>query len=272
MFKFLNTVEQKPKIQVKKPDFTVFASMSVHRTVDPDAMNSMVELMMCPNPRFVFSRRRGDALLARSRSIEASRFLLNTDYPVFLSLDDDISYDPLDIVKLVRLVHDEGLDIVGAPYVLKTEGGGQLTTKLLPDQNSIVLGKGGGVYEVNCVATGMMAISRRVFQKMVDESPNYPKYHPNNIPFCSTGMDKGITGFYPFFDTFSEYIEENKKTVFLSEDWGYAIKAKNLGFKVWCDSTIKLSHWGRYGYDWSDFKRPKKEDLESLVYSEKFAG
>lgn len=261
MFKFLNTIQERPKVQVKKPDFSVFATMCIHRQIDPESFNSLLELLHCPNPRFTFSKRRGDALIDRARSMEASRFLLKSNAEVLLFLDDDIVYRPEDAVQLVRDVYDNNLDIVGGAYTLKTEGGGQLTTKLLPDSKSITLGKGGGLYEVRSVATGFMAIHRRVFEKLSQDK--------EKMPFCSV---KEMEGFWPFFQPYPKYIEENKKTFYLSEDWAFCERSREVGFKVWLDSTIKLRHAGRATYSWDDFVREPKKDIESLVYSEKFDG
>lgn len=253
---FLKTVKETPKPAKTGPDFTVFATMCIHRHVDPESFNSLLELLHCPNPRFSFSKRRGDALIDRARSMEASRFLLKSNAEVLLFLDDDIIYDPLDAVKMVRHVH-EGKDIVGGAYTLKTEGGGQFTTKLLPETKSIVMGEGGGLYEVRMVATGFMAVHRRVFEKV-----------SKKIPFCSV---REMDGFWPFFQPFPKFIEENNKWFYLSEDWAFCERAREEGFKVWLDSTIKLKHAGRTTYSWDDFTREPKKDVKSLVYSEKFS-
>lgn len=249
----IKAMEIKPKV-----DFKVFATMCIHRFLDVDAITSLITLLQCPNPRFMFSRRRGDALIDRARAMEASRFLLKSDAEVFLSLDDDISYDPMDMVKLVRHVKEGDLDIVGAPYVLKTEGGGHLTSKLLPEHKTITLGKGGGIVQVRAVATGCMAVHRRVFERLAKD-----------LPFCST---KEMDGFWPFFQPFPHYVEENKKWFYASEDWAFCIKAEQAGFKIWLDTSIKLQHAGRTTYSFDDFVRPPKEEIESLLYTEKFDG
>ena len=36
---------------------------------------------------------------------------------------------------------------------------------------------------------------------------------------------------------------------FLGEDYFFCWKAKQLGYKLWCDSRIKVGHVGEYVYD-----------------------
>jgi len=34
----------------------------------------------------------------------------------------------------------------------------------------------------------------------------------------------------------------------ISEDFGFCMKAREYGFKIWCDPTIKLYHWGEHRF------------------------
>lgn len=242
-------VAQKPKI-----DFKVFATMCIHRTIDPEAFHSMVPLLVCPNPKFVFSKRRGDALIDRARAMEASRFLFDKQFEVLLFLDDDIIYNYEDAIKVCRAVH-EGCDIVGGAYTLKTDGGEQFNVKFLTENKTIPFGTDGGLAEVRLVSTGFMAIHRRVFEKMAE-----------TMPLCVAQKAK----FYPFFQPYPKEIDG--KWYYLSEDWAFCERARDLGFKIWCDTTVKIKHAGRYVYDWDDFQRGKKQQTDSFIYSENIPG
>jgi hypothetical protein len=183
--------------------------------------------------------------------MEASRFLAS-DNDVCLFLDDDIVFDARDAISICREAN-ERKSIVGAAYTLKQEGGGQFTTKLLKENRSLPFGKDGGVHEVNMLATGFMAIHRSVFEAMA-----------KTMPLCECGE----MNFYPFFQPFPAKIEGRQ--LYLSEDWAMNFRAKNLGFKIWCDTRIKLLHAGRKLYSWDDFRHGKPEEIESFVYSERF--
>lgn len=239
---------------VQKKTLKVFATMCVHRQIDPETFGSMMTLLMYPSPKFVLSRRRGDALICRARGMEASRFFLNSDADVLLFVDDDIIFKPEDATSICQEA-DERKAIVGGAYVLKQPGGGQFTTKLLKENKSLPFGKSGGIHEVRLVATGFMAISRAVFTEL-----------SKTTPLCKT--QEG--GYYPFFNPYVKEIDGNM--IDLSEDWAFCEKAREAGFKVYCDTRIKLGHAGRYIYDWSDFHHGKKEDIEDFEYTERIEG
>ena len=246
----------KPPEALKKAGFKVYCSLCVHRHIDPETFGSVLSLMMCPNPKVTLSRRRGDALIDRARSMEASRFLLKTEADILLFIDDDICFEPSEVVRMLTDMQEQELDIVGAPYVLKQDGGGHLTTKLLPENKEILLGKDGKIEQVRAVATGCMAIHRRVLEKMA-----------TTMPLCSMGNGEN---FYPFFQPFPKYLEENKKWVYASEDWAACLRAEDLGFKIWLDCRVTLKHAGRYLYTIGDLGRPPKVEPENLVYRESF--
>lgn len=240
----------------KQPSFKVFATMCVHRHIDPEAFGNILELMYCRDPKFVFSRRRGDALIDRSRSIEATRFLRDLSYDVLFFVDDDVIYDPKDAIRMCQEVKN-GKDIVGGAYVLKQDGGGHFTSKLLPNNKTIEFGPNAELQEVRYVATGFMAISRKVVEEM-----------SNVVPLC---VHSESLSFHPFFQPFPYQIE-NGKWLYLSEDWAFVQRAANLGFKCWLDPRIKLAHAGRYKYDWDDLLRGKKEVHEAFTYTERVDG
>ena len=56
--------------------------------------------------------------------------------------------------------------------------------------------------------------------------------------------------------------------MYLSEDWALTERAREAGFHIYIDSTIKLKHAGRYEYDWNDFFQPVKQDKKTFIYSE----
>ena len=236
-------------LEKKTEDFKVYIGMCIHRQIDCDAHFSLLQLMACPNPKFTWARERQDALVDRARSMVATRFLLDTTHDVFLSLDDDIIYDPLDVVKACELVH-KGYDIVGAGYVAKKDGGSHIMAKPFPGQ-TIRFGADSEPVEVRCVSTGFMAISRKVFEKMSD-----------TLPLCHA--DRKEIKMYPFFQPQPKEIDG--KMIYLSEDWAFCERARDLGFNVWLDPSIWLAHAGRYLYDIDDFKREAKKHYENLTY------
>lgn len=239
-------MNQKPAV-----DFTALVVCCVHRAVDSQAWDSLNTLSACPNPRMVVRFKSGDALIDRSRSYVASRFLM--DHPeseVLMFIDDDVVFNPRDAVKIARLVKDESLDIVGGAYMIKQADNPRLAVKTF-DGDRVIFGENGAVQKVENVSTGFMAIHRRVLEKMA-----------KTLPLCHPGDMK----FYPFFQPYPKEI--NGSWVYLSEDWAFCQRAQDLGFSVWLDTTTKLSHAGRYVYDWDDLFRPGKVEHKNFEYTD----
>ncbi len=241
--------------QIPKSSFKVLAAMCVHRGVEPDAWISLERLRYCADPAFFAYFHTGDALIDRARSQVATRFLMSQNFDVLLFLDDDIVYEPDAPIKAARLVHEQNLDIVCAAYAKKQSENTNLNIKCLDDQ-PMIFGEGGHVQEIMYGSTGFMAINKKVLRKMAE---TMPLCHPEDM------------NFYPFFQPFPYEVDKgngNKSYIYLSEDWAFCQRARDLGFKVWVDCSTKLQHIGKYKYDWNDMFREKKPEVAKLEYGD----
>ena len=232
----------------KIPKVTV--GICVHRDITPETFYCMNMLYACTDLKISIRIEKGDALIARSRSILASKFLKDNLDDILLFIDDDIEFKIDDVFKIVSDITEKGLDIVGGAYVTKSEIQPTLQQKIYKDQE-ILLSSTAKPVEVRYVSTGFMAISRNVFEVMA-----------NRMNLCYP------QGFYAFFQTCEREIEEKNR--FLGEDWFFCEKAKYNGFKVYLDPSIQLAHVGRYVYTIGDIHRPKRMDYKDLLYREKF--
>lgn len=239
-------------------DFKIHASLCIHRTIDSLAMDSLIKLLCWPKPRVQFSRMAGDALIDRARSQEATYFLKNTDADVLLFVDDDISYQPEDAIRICKAAN-ELKTIVTAAYVNKREDHTWITAKLL--EGEINFTDNATLTEVRWGATGFMAIHRSVLTALLEESKKFPLYHPNHFPLCHpTDLN-----FYPFFKP-CEWQHPNGDFLYLSEDWAFCEKARTIGYKVMLDPTIRLGHAGRYVYTLDDLARAPRPNAQSIRY------
>lgn len=238
----------------KKP-FNVLVTLCVHRGVDPDAFESLFMLSQCPNPRFLVKVKSGDALIDRSRSIVATKFMENANYDLLFFIDDDILFDPRDVMKISRLCHEQNLGIVGGAYVKKAMQNTNYAIKTF-EGYEYTFGQGGACEEVEHVSTGFMCIQKRVFKEMIEKLPD-------EIPYC----EHGGFDFYPFFQPYPKKLE-NGKHIYLSEDWSLTDRWKRLGGKVYCDMSVRLKHAGRYLFEDNDMLRPPKPDYRSFKYFE----
>lgn len=221
-----------PKIKLfRGKSFKVMAVVPANHGVEIKQIYSLIDLEKSTDPKVELRFVSNEGLIDRARSVVASRFL-ESDCDVLLFIDADILFKSGDALKLCRICYEQGLDIVGAPYLKKTITAPQFSFKMIDGDKDMEIGQDGGLYEVRAVPTGFMAINRKVFEKMIQEG----------IPLCNPSCLK----FYPFFEPEHRMIDGNWE--YLGEDWAFTERARDLGFKCWVDTRIILKHVGRYEY------------------------
>jgi hypothetical protein len=147
----------------------------------------------------------------------------------------------------------------------------------LPETKTIIFGEGGGVFEIRYAATGFLYTKRQVYLDIQREC---------NLPVCNLQFNKPLV---PFFMTMVVEVEDDergsevgdrrsesgavgrpattegeaspltphhspaaKRYWYLSEDFAFSHRARQAGYKIYSDSTIRLGHIGRYSYAWED--------------------
>jgi len=161
----------------------------------------------------------------RARNSCAAKFLAG-DATHLMFVDADIHFNPTDIVKLVA--HDK--DIVGGIYPQKT-----LPPKMVV--NTLDNAKTeGDLVEVGTLGTGFMLIKRGVFEHMIDAGTQ--KYTD------AIGLSKAEDNHQ--YDFFNCTIDSQGR--YLTEDWSFCRKWRELGGAIWADTTIALAHVGYYRF------------------------
>jgi len=173
----------------------------------------------------------GDALISRARSITASRFL-KSGYDVMLSIDSDIWFPTEDAFRICEMVGSGKYDIMGALYMVRSLHRPQ-PAQLFGDKKQLMFQPGEEPVPVRYLATGFMAVSRKVFEKLAE-----------TLPLCHKGE---YWEFWPFFMPFT-WPDERFENIYLSEDYAFCQRARDAGFEVWLDPTIRLGHQGDYQY------------------------
>lgn len=178
----------------------------------------------------------GESLISRARQNTLVSYMeRGCDW--LMTVDDDIELPEDAIVKLVQ----DDRDIVGGVYRLKDKNDAQTATRWLPDQKDLpgVL-KRGELVKVIYVSTGCMMVKRAVFEVMIAAYPD--------LQYDQNGTNKLAHALYmPFI-----YTHENGFREYLSEDWAFCQRAKDVGFDIWCDTSIKCAHWGLIKYDFGE--------------------
>jgi hypothetical protein len=161
----------------------------------------------------------------RARNSCAAKFL-SGDATHLMFVDADIQFRAEDIVKLVA--HDK--DIVGGIYPQKT-----LPPKMVV--NTLDNAKTeGDLVEVGTLGTGFMLIKRTVFEQMIQAGAT---------PY---GDDIGLSDVENNnqYDFFNCTIDSNGR--YLTEDWSFCRKWRELGGAIWADTTVALAHVGYYRF------------------------
>ena len=213
---------------VARMNFPPHVSVCAYRAVEPltaVGIQGLIRDYGWDKPTFRYE----DALISRARSIEATQFLRRTASDVLLFVDDDIVFDPADAVKLTSACTTER-PVIGAPYLVRS--GRHLSSRLFEGQE-IECKDNAELVEVQHVATGFMAIHRSVLEKMKD-----------TLTLCYPQEEALMM--WPFFHPM---IWDNKNAPeYLSEDWSFCERSRQLGFSVWLDPSIRLGHIGKHIY------------------------
>lgn len=255
----LNKQEKRPVFNVIEQSPKILLVVCTYADVKAETCKKLLELKSYKDVRLSIVIQDGDALITRARSKAASRFLLDTDYDILFFLDEDVVFETIDLLKICHTMQKENLDICGGAYPKKCKPS-HFAIKLLHEKIYHPFGKNEGVFEIEYLSTGFMGIQRRVLQEMTQmkREDGEPL-----IPFCHRDDLK----YYPFFDTMNKKLP-NGGWVQLSEDWAFVERARQCGFKCWCDGSVKLDHIGKYRYTYNDIFSKEEKPITDFKYWE----
>jgi len=171
----------------------------------------------------------GCSVVSRARNLLVKDFL-ESECTELLFIDSDINFEPDDILRLLSWAEDPKKGIVaGVPrtrsehktYIanLDYDAGGELT------MNSM------GLVRATHVATAFMMVRREVFEALVEGHPEWQYY--------DTRTDRVLNAVFDFKVTEAGY---------MGEDFLFCDRAREAGYEVWIDPTIKLGHMGVQEY------------------------
>lgn len=163
-----------------------------------------------------------ESLVHRAR-MEMTATFLKTDHTHMFWLDADIEFTPEDLAKVWNMQADIG---VGVYRMKKPESvyAAWKDGKLVTDLDQF----GDKPIEVELAGTGFMCIKREVIEKLAETAPSY----------------MGQNGRVPAI-----YLTPIVNDTLESEDYHFCRIAREAGYKIMMDPTVRLGHWGlcRYG-------------------------
>lgn len=202
----------------------VYIGSAVYRTIEARQLLSLIPLLVRPGVEY--SPIIGDALIERSRSISATTFLRHSDADIHLSIDSDIvDFDTDKTMEMCEqaMTHD----VVGGLYVTRSMERTFPTSFPFQGQKMLLENDPTPV-PMQYLATGFMAVHRRVFEKLAED-----------LPLCHA--KDGTRAFYPFYLPFVADDDEGEPFL-LSEDWAFSQRARDAGFGLNLNPSIRLGH------------------------------
>lgn len=158
-------------------------------------------------------------------------------------IDSDIGFDPDDVDRLRR----HGVPIVAGVYPVKNQR--RLAVHVGERTEPFRFGTSGGLETVQYVATGFLLVQSVVYDAVKSDS---------RLVDCFHGGDSALT---PYFLPMIRQMNDGRGW-YLGEDYAFCERARRAGFDVRVDTTIRLRHFGRYGFSWEDAgeDRPRYAD------------
>lgn len=224
----------KPRVVI---GIATYSGLEIRTFVCYDALDkSQVQPLLAVSERVIIDRARN--------GIANEALKADADYLLFI--DDDMTFEPDALNRLI----ERDKDIVAGMFFGRVEPSMHLTFEYRRDsitgQNQyekydidklLEHEEKGECFECYATGTGFTLINTRVLKAMAEEDPEKP-----------------------FFETRER--GENK----CSEDVFFCDRAQKLGFKVWCDTQVKVGHIGTKVWGFDEFK-PNAEKYKRMIES-----
>lgn len=200
-----------------------------------------------------------ESLIQRGRNFVVAHFLSKTEFTHLLFIDSDISFDPSKIVDWLKsgrpivsgIYPKKGMNLKGIAEIskmkeIKEEDWEKLSLDYVINFNSEQVYVDQGRYiKALYVGTGMLLISREVILRLIQKNPQ-TKY-TNDISGYENGNPTIHKYFYSLFDCFIC----PKTNRYLSEDYAFCQRCIDIGYDIWADISMNLTHTGVHHYEGS---------------------
>lgn len=192
-----------------------------------------------------------ESLITRGRNTLLAKFLDQADATHLFFIDSDIAFDVAQVTRM--LAFDQ--DIVAGVYPLKqmewnaaaiarVNAGERLEQAALRYVGLPCEGKEAeerqGFVTAEYAGTGFMLIRRNVLERMIAAYPQtrFTKSHHTSLPSTSGNQ-------YALFDC----MIDKESGAYLSEDYTFCKRWRELGGKIWLDTESRLTHIGAFDFN-----------------------
>lgn len=171
----------------------------------------------------------GCSVVSRARNLLVKDFL-ESNCTDLMFIDADINFEPDDVLRLMAWASDPKKGIVGGvPRTRKTNK--VYIAQLDQDEQGLTMNRM-GLVRAKRIATAFMLVRRDVFERLVNEHPEWDYYDHNT--------ERKLNAVFDFLITEEGY---------MGEDYLFCDRARAIGYEVWIDPTIKLGHMGVQEYE-----------------------
>jgi hypothetical protein len=179
------------------------------------------------------TRRQGSSLIDFARSEMVSE-ALHDGYDAMLFIDADIGFDADAAIRLFQRPEP----VVSGVYAKK--GPREVASVFADGTTGVLFGpEAPGLYPLKYAATGFLRIRAEVLRLMIERL---------QLPLCNTAWGRGV---WPFFMPLI-IREKDNRYHYLGEDWAFSHRLNAIGIRPMADTSIRLYHYGPYGYSWED--------------------
>jgi hypothetical protein len=173
----------------------------------------------------------GFAAIDEGRSRMATAALVE-GFEETMWIDSDVEFET-DAVDRLR---SHGEPIVCGIYPQK--GRRALACHAMPGTEKLVFGGTGGLAEILYSAGGFLLVRRQVYMDIQSRL---------DLPVCNEQFGRPLI---PFFQPMIRLHHEG--TWYLAEDYAFCERARQCGYRVLADTTVRLWHLGSYSFTWED--------------------
>ena len=193
-------------------------------------------------------RQYGFSAIDQGRCVMAQN-AINDGYKHLFWIDSDVSFYWKDIYKVINRNKKGEYPFITGAYSVK--GWPIFTTKFFDEDEKIPFGEDvGGLQRVKWAATGFMYTHISVYEAIKLQF-NLKKYK----------IWGGQYIVHPWF--FPMLLDDQ----YVGEDFAFCERANKSGIKIYCDTTVELSHIGKYSYGFNYLLRTAPEQrVKNIEY------
>lgn len=193
-----------------------------------------------------------ESYIPRARCTLQAQMLAQPGWDYLFWIDSDIGFNADSPDRLIS----HNVDVVVGAYPLKGLPI-KYSTNVSRDWEPHITSAGDSLIPMDHASTGFMCIKRRALEMVNAAHPELKVFLPKNLlntipPPGGLPEDFETAMADSYYATWDGMIiahpDHEGEQMWLSEDWGWCQRYRDLGGKIWLDPEIALNHIGKFTY------------------------